>query len=248
MKTVMSVSPDFSPEHIAGWYIFNTWLQRQLDMPIHLRLFDNFEHQREAIGRDEIDLIYANPYDASMLVREKGFRAVAAPVGKQDEALIATRADAPWQGVEDLPEGLRIGATIDPDVNMIGMIMLEPANLNRANTETVTASSYVLVAKHLLLGRADVGFFLKAAYDDLSGVIRRQLRPLVESHIYDVRHVLMAGPRLATQREQIAGVLLAMDADAKGRGVLASMGLGKWEPYGDEDTEFMIDLIDTLVD
>ena len=45
-------------------------------------------------------------------------------------------------------------------------------------------------------GQADVGIFLKAAYDDLSAMVRKGLRPLVTSQIQLVRHGLLAGPRL----------------------------------------------------
>ena len=34
----MTVSPDFPPSHIAGWYILNTWLQKELGIDIHLVL------------------------------------------------------------------------------------------------------------------------------------------------------------------------------------------------------------------
>ena len=147
MSFVMSVSPDFSPDHIAGWYVFNTYLQRQLDIPIHLELYNNFDEQRKAIANNEIDLIFANPYDASMLVREKGFTAIAAPENSSDEAIIATRADSQIANIEDLKTGTRIATTDDPDVNMMGMIMLEPADLNEGNTVTSTVDSYPLVAK-----------------------------------------------------------------------------------------------------
>ena len=77
MKLTLTVSPDFSPEKLAGWHIFNTWLQRKLDVDCHLEMFGSFAEQRAAIAADKIDLIYANPYDAAMLVREKGFVAVS---------------------------------------------------------------------------------------------------------------------------------------------------------------------------
>ena len=43
MKFNMTVSPDFSPNHIAGWYIFNTWFQQQISEAIHLELYDSFD-------------------------------------------------------------------------------------------------------------------------------------------------------------------------------------------------------------
>lgn len=244
----LTVSPDFSPDHIAGWYVFNTWLQRKLGQHIHLELYDNFDAQRQAISNQEVDLIFANPFDAAMLVREMGFVAVAAPTGKQDEVVVAVAADSPIQQVEEFKPGVKVCETQDPDVNLIGTILLEPADLKKEHLEVLPAATYVLVAKQLLQGKADVGFFLKEAFDDLSGVIRKSLRVLVTSQISVVRHVMLVGPRFAEHREALQEALLGMGGDAKGPGVLEALGFSGWEIQTDEDTEFMIDLMDTLLD
>jgi phosphonate transport system substrate-binding protein len=247
MTLQLTVSPDFSPDHIAGWYVFNTWLQRRLGERIHLELFENFESQRAAIDADRVDLIYANPYDAAMLVRQKGFVALAAPRNLADEVTLAVPVDAPAQRVEDLRAGARLVVTSDPAFNLLGMNTLASADLNAANTQTATVGSYVLVAKQLLQGKADVGFFLARAYDGLSPVIRRQLRPLVTSDIGDVRHVLLAGPRAAHLVAALRELLPAMDGPgADGANVLQSLGLEGFMPQDAEATEFMIDLMDTL--
>lgn len=247
MTYMLTVSPDFSPDHIAGWYVFNTWLQRRLGTRIHFEMHDSFAQQREAVAADKIDLIYASPNLASMLVREKGFIAIAAPKAKADEAVIAVPEGSPAQHVEDLQPGLRIAQTQDPDVNMISMIMLEPADLSRDNTTVVNAPSYVLVAKQLMTGKADCGFFLREAYQDLSGPVRRQLRVLVSSEISVIRHVLLAGPRMAEHhaalRELIAGM---SEAGSDGKRALEALGLAGFEIQQPEDVEFMIDLVDTL--
>jgi phosphonate transport system substrate-binding protein len=248
MDTVyqLTVSPDFTPDHISGWYIFNTWLQRNLGLHIHLEMYDSFEAQRAAIRADRVDLIYANPFDASMLVREKGFRAVARPLGIADECVIAVPADSPVQHVEDLTPGVRVVSTDDPDIHLVGMIMLEPADLNKTNVQAVAADGYVLVAKALLKGEADVGFFLKDAWDGLSKVVRKQLRPLVVSQISDIQHAFLVGPRLMDSAEEIQDLLVRMGGLEKGSGVLEALGFQGWEAVDQEETEFMIDLMDTL--
>lgn len=247
MRYVMTVSPDFPPNQIAGWYILNTWLQRQLGVQIHVELYQNFASQRLAIQNDGIDLIYANPFDAAMLVREKGFKAIATPLHKSDEAIIAVAVDSPVRCVEDLKPGTRIVATDDPDVNLISMIMLEPADLSADNVQTQTVDAYVLVAKQLLQGQADVGFFLRDAFVGLSGMIQRQLRELIRSEIHVIRHVLLASPRMQVLHAELQRILPTMGDDAKGKSVLQSLGLVGWETQEQEDTEFMIDLMDTLV-
>lgn len=243
----MSVSPDFPPNHLAGWYIFNTWLQRQLDIPIHLELYDSFSAQRKAIENDEIDLIYANPYDATTLVRDKGFSAIVTPTNRADEAIIATSSSSDITTIEALKENARIVSTDDPDVNMMGMIMIEPADLDQSNTSTEIVDSYILVAKNLIQGKADIGFFLDEAFDTLSNLTKEGLRELIRSEIFIIRHVLLAGPQLAEKHETLTKVLLDMNGNDKGKGVLESMDLEGWEAETQEDTEFMIDLMDTLI-
>jgi phosphonate transport system substrate-binding protein len=246
MPYQLTVSPDFTPDHISGWYIFNTWLQRVLGVGVHLELYDDFASQRAAIKADRVDLIYANPYDAAMLVREKGFLPVVCPSRSADEAVIAVREDFPAQAVEDLCDGISIATTDDPDVNLMCAIMLEPAGLNEENTHREVKNSYPLVAKAIIQRQADVGFFLAEAFDSLSGITRSRLRPLVISQIQIIHHALLVGPRLVEKRESMCKILTGMQRDPKGEGVLKSLGFVGWDVLDDEEMEFMIDLMETL--
>jgi phosphonate transport system substrate-binding protein len=246
MPYQFTVSPDFSPDHLSGWYIFNTWLQKQTGQAIHLEMYDSFQHQREAINNDGVDLIYANPFDAAMLVREKGFLPLVRAIGVSDEAIVAVSADNTVDDVAQLISGTKVAVTEDPDVRMMGMIMLEPADLKVNNIELSVYDTYILVAKHLLQGNVDVGIFLAEAYDDLSKMIKSKLKVLVRSQISVIHHSLLIGPRFAERRDEIQSLLVAMDQDDKGQGVLKSLGFDAWAKVEDEEMEFMIDLMDTL--
>jgi len=246
MSFMFTVSPDFTPDHLSGWYIFNTWIQRQTDTAIHLEMYNDFHSQREAIENNKIDLIYANPFDAAMLVREKGFQPLVKAVGESDEAIIAVNVENSVEDVAHLNEGIKVAFTEDPDVHMMGMIMLEPGDLDASNITPVLSDTYVLVAKHLLKGEADVGIFLAEAYDDFSSMIKKQLRVLVRSQISVIHHSLMIGPNLLDKKEQFQQILVDMNADEKGQGVLKSLNFTAWEKVEDDEMEFMIDLMDTL--
>jgi phosphonate transport system substrate-binding protein len=247
MSYIFTVSPDFSPDHLSGWYIFNTWLQRQTGEAIHLELYDNFHAQRDAIQANQIDLIYANPFDAAMLVREKGFLPLVKAEGVSDEAIIAVRVDDIIDDVTQLSAGIKVAVTQDPDVHMIGMMMLEAGDLNANNIETHFYNNHVLIAKSLLQGDADVGIFLAEAFDDLSNLTKKQLKILVRSQISVIHHSLMIGPKLIARRTEIQQVLLTMNNDDKGKSVLNSLGFNAWAKVEDEEMEFMIDLMDTLI-
>jgi phosphonate transport system substrate-binding protein len=246
MSFIFTVSPDFTPDHLSGWYIFNTWLQRQTGVPIHLEMYNNFNDQRQAIRNDKISLIYANPFDAAMLVREKGFLPLVKPAGVSDEAIIAVNANNHVEDVAHLSPGIRLAFTDDPDVKMMGMIMLEPGDLDANNVQSIPCDTYVLVAKHLLRGEADAGIFLAEAFDDLSDMIKKQLRILVRSQISVIHHSLMIGPKLLEKRDEFQKCLIEMNKASKGPGVLESLGFNAWEKVDGEQMQFMIDLMDTL--
>lgn len=246
MPYMFTVSPDFSPDHLPGWYIFNTWLQKRSGEAVHLEMYNSFQAQRDVIQRDQIDLIYANPFDAAMLVREKGFLPLVKASGVSDEAIIAVNASSTIEDITHLSPGIRVAVTEDPDVHMMGMIMLEAGDLNAGNIQTSIYDTYILVAKQLLKGNADIGIFLAEAFDDLSNMTKNQLRILVRSQISVIHHSLMIGPKLTTRRDEFQDLLVAMNTDEKGKGILKSMGFDAWVKVDDEEMEFMIDLMDTL--
>lgn len=247
MAFLFTVSPDFSPDHLSGWYIFNTWLQKQIGEGIHLEMYNDFNSQRQAIQENKVDLIYANPFDAAMLVREKDFRPLVKADGVSDEAIIAVHTENVVKDVAHLAPGVRVAYTDDPDVQMMGMIMLEPGDLDASNIKPVLSDTYVLVAKHLIRGDADVGIFFAEAYDNLSSMIKKQLRILVRSQISVIHHSLMIGPKLQHKQDEIQELLVDMAQNDKGSGVLQSLGFSAWKNVDDEEMEFMIDLMDTLV-
>ncbi len=251
MKLNMTVSPDFSPDHIAGWYIFNTWLQKQTNLNIHLELYNSFEEQRKDIKSDMVDIIYANPYDASLLIREKGFISIASPLNESDEAVICVNSDSNVDCIDDLQPNSRIAATKDPEIFTIGMIMLEPVELSANNTAVDEYENYVMVAKNLINKNADVGIFLKEAYDNMSKFVKNQIKPIITSQISVIRHSLLVSPKLfeagGISEDDFKSLIEQMHKNEKGLDTLNALGFKQWELQSQEDSEFMIDLMDTLV-
>jgi phosphonate transport system substrate-binding protein len=246
MSFLFSVSPDFTVKHLSGWYIFNTWLQRTLGQPGHLELFDDFEACRAAIRADRIDLIYANPYDAALLIREKGFLPLVHPRGRPDEALIATRADSALQRVEECRPGLRVSSASDPEVHAIGMIMLEAANVYTGDVVAMRHDNFLSVAKDLLNGSADIGFFLAETYQEFSASTHQRLRVLLQSRIDVIHHLMLISPRMADQAGVLLPALVGLADTPRGTALLADIGIAAWLPTDQEEAEFMVDLMDTL--
>lgn len=248
MNTIhmMTVSLDFPTQRLSGWSAFVDWLRNRHDPGIQLETHRDFVDQRRAIIAGQVDIIYANPFDASMLVRENGFVPVARPTGVRYECILAVARASGFRVVEDLRPECRVASTGNPDVNLIGLMLIEPADLDLGNIQMVHVEGYLQVAEALSHGVADTGFFLEEAYDCLPASMREKLHALVQSRIDDISHVLLLGPRLADRQETLRRLLLGMADESEGRRALAQLGFSGWESMTGEDTEFMIDLMDAL--
>ncbi|MEO8012572.1 MAG: PhnD/SsuA/transferrin family substrate-binding protein, partial [Polaromonas sp.] len=121
------IAPDFSPERFAGWHMLNTLLQRRSGIRLHLMTPSSPPEQSSLLAGGDVDLVYANPFDAVDMIRHQGYVPFARPAGKFDEMVIATAAESALQRLEDIRPGSRITLTDNKDVKLIGLRLLEPA-------------------------------------------------------------------------------------------------------------------------
>ncbi len=242
-----AISPDVHVKNIADWFVLNTRLQRATGLPFRATSYDDFGELHAAYEQGKVDLVYANAADTAVLVRDQGFVPIATPQQVSDEAVVVVSADGPVRSLDDFGTHLTVAATDAPDVERICRILLEPADLGPDDLELTMQRNYVLVAKAVMTGAAQAGFFLRAAYDELSKVIQARLHPVISSRIYVVTHCLLAGPTLAEHVETVVTGLEALSADPANAELLAGLGAPSgWRRTTLEDTEFMIDLMDAL--
>lgn len=243
------VAPDFAPDRFAGWHMLNTLLQARSGLALHLLMPASAAEQAEHLRAGRVDLIYANPFDASHLIRELGYVALARPRARSDEMVIATAAASPAQSVEGLKKGARIALTDNRDVKLIGLRLLEPADLAEADLEWVVTESYQAAARLVIKREVDAAFFLADAFHALSRMTLAQLRVLVESALDDISHVVLAHPRIAGDLPRIGAALVGVGEVARDAEVLDALGLPQgFVAMTAEEAEFMIDLMDTLQD
>jgi hypothetical protein len=243
------IAPDFAPECFGGWHMLNTALQRRSGIGLHLLTPASAKEQAELLAGGSVDLVYANPFDATHMIRTHGYRPFARPKQRFDEMVIATGINSAIKEVEDLKPGCRIALTPNQDVRLIGLRLLEPADLTEENIAWVPVDSYQGVARLAMKGEVDAAFFLADAFASFSRLTRSQLHVLVESAIHDISHVLLVHPRLLGELPAIEKALLGIGAQEGDAGILEALGLpAGFEPMNEEEAEFMIDLMDTLLD
>jgi phosphonate transport system substrate-binding protein len=243
------IAPDFSPECFGGWHMLNTTLQRRSGIGLHLLTPASAKEQGELLSNGNVDLIYANPFDAADMIRTQGYRPFARPKQRFDEMVIATGLNTGIKTVEDLKPGCKIALTQNTDVRLIGLRLLEPADLTEQDISWLPMDSYQGVARLAIKGETDAAFFLADAFNSLSRLTRGQLHVVVESAIRDISHVLLVHTRKLADLPAIEKALLGIGQHEGDAGVLDALGMPDgFEPMDDEEAEFMIDLMDTLLD
>ena len=110
--------------------------------------------------------------------------------------------------------------------------------------------NYQAAARLAIKGEVDAAFFLAEAYNSLSGLTRKQMKVLVESKLADITHVFLLNSRIsAGDSARFAQALLELKGTPDGQPVLDELGMsGGFEVMAEEDAEFMIDLMDTLLE
>ena len=241
------ISPDVNVRNITDWFILNTKVQRMTGEAFHATAYTDFADLHKAYADGQADLVFANAADTAMLVRDHGYLPIAAASGVSKEALIVVSAEGPLHALADLPSSLTVASTDAPDVERICRILLEPANLGPADLTLEVKPNPVLVAKAVMRDEVQVGFFPQDAYDELSTMVRAELRVLIASKIYVVRNSFLASPAIASLIDAIWAGLESMNNDPDSAELLAGLGAPHgWERLSIEDTSFMIDLMYAL--
>lgn len=241
-----TTAADVIPTEFPNWYIFNTWLQKAVNHNIRLRIPISFSELHQVIKEEQADIAYANPYDAAMLVRDHGFVPIVRPDNQTDEMVIVTAKNNPIDSFTELAPGTRIALTDDRDVRMIGMILIEPADLNEDNVNFVQVESGVVASRRVINNDADIAFILTKSYDIFSPLITNSLRELIRSQISVINHTLMVKPHVLDKIPDLPKILTEMHTNAGGKKILDYFSINQWVAVEDEEVEFMIDLMETL--
>ncbi|MGE6392977.1 PhnD/SsuA/transferrin family substrate-binding protein [Psychrobacter pacificensis] len=244
----MLIAPDFSPERFAGWHMFNTLIQKRANLNMHLNIPASHAEQETLIEAGDIQIIYANPFDAAALIREQGYRAVARPIGKSDEMVIAAAANSDIKHLEDIHKGATVAMADNRDVKLIGLRLLEAVDIEESDLNWDITETYQAAARKVIKGDAQAAFFLAEIFHSFSRLTKAQLSVLIESDLADISHVLLIKDDFPDAQIFIEAIL-DLHSDDDGKEALTELGMPEgFEAMSEEDAEFMIDLMQTLLD
>ena len=244
----MLIAPDFSPERFAGWHMFNTLIQKRANLNMHLNIPTSHAEQETVISEGDIQVIYANPFDAAILIREHGYHAVARPIGKSDEMVIAAAANSDINSLDDIKAGATIAMADNRDVKLIGLRLLEAVDIEETDLNWSVTETYQAAARQVIKGDAQAAFFLAEIFHSFSRLTKAQLSVLIESDLADISHVLLIKDGFP-DTDILMDAILNLHNDDDGKEALTELGMPQgFEAMNEEDAEFMIDLMQTLLD
>ncbi|HCR87730.1 MULTISPECIES: PhnD/SsuA/transferrin family substrate-binding protein [Psychrobacter] len=244
----MLIAPDFSPERFAGWHMFNTLIQKRANLNMHLNIPTSHAEQETVISEGDIQVIYANPFDAATLIREHGYHAVARPIGKSDEMVIAAAANSDINSLDDIKAGATIAMADNHDVKLIGLRLLEAVDIEDNDLNWSVTETYQAAARQVIKGDAQAAFFLAEIFHSFSRLTKAQLSVLIESDLADISHVLLIKDGFP-DTDILMDAILNLHNDDDGKEALTELGMPQgFEAMNEEDAEFMIDLMQTLLD
>lgn len=243
-----TVDPNYSGKNLPGWFLMNTYLQRHLGQVMHFQPQDDFDSGRAAVLSGQFDLVYANPFDWVQYQQQLAFRPIVKPRNHFDEVYLCGKADGPLHSPRDFPERIRI-ASAHPGtlVHMVGLFLMDKADIDRARLEFVFTGSYQGVLKALLQGQADLGFLFDEVYLSASKLIRERLRIIDQSDDAFAFHAFCIGPRLFPQQDMLTDLFCAMDADVRGKVLLDDLGFAGFEAVSEDEIACLSTLADEYI-
>ena len=221
------ITPDFPPEFFAHWHMFNTPLQRALDTAIHLQTPAGYREQQDLLDSETVALVYANPFDAGSLMRDKGYIPLAKPDLPSDQVLVVANAQSAFATLGDLPADSRVLVTANCDIERIGLDVLQGTEITADTVQWLHARTFTELARRLMANEAEIGLFLASSFRSLNAGTQGSLKILFETEFEDFGHVMLLHPDFADQADKLRAALLNMAQAPVSRMTLEDLGMAK---------------------
>lgn len=238
---LFSVCPHDTAKNLAGWFLFNTYMQRNLEVDIHFEPRDNFLEERALILKGGYQLVYANPFSAAIFNTTLGYLPVARPVGMTDNTVIVGK-----EGSDSLHQHpVRIASATDQlIVHAQGLSLLENLGVAQADREFQFTGTHLKSLQALIHDAADLAFVFAETWNGLSKSTTQGLTVLAETSNQEVFHCFCILPEWQDKLEKVQEVLCHMHENAQGKRILEDLKFpGGFEALQTSSLNEMIELL-----
>ena len=212
-----SVCPHDTAKNVAGWFLLNTYLQRNLNCAIRFEPKDNFILERESVLTGKHQIVYANPFSAAVFRNTLGYIPVAKPRGIFDEMVLVRGVDKtlPNQGP------IKVASATDKlFVHTLGLSLLEKQAVPLSDCEFQFVGTHLKAVQSVIQGNADLGFVYNETWNELSDITRQALAVVSQTESRQATHCFCVSPEWSDKVEQIRDILCGMENNPQSQRIL----------------------------
>jgi len=238
----LSVCPHDTARNITGWFLLNTYLQRNLNCAIRFEPNENFIEERNSVLSGSFHIVYANPFSAAIFRNKLGFIPIAKPIGVFDETVLVSNLN---NGIPNQQPVKIASATDKLIVHTLGVSLLKARNISLSDCEFQFVGTHLKAAQAVIEGKADLGFVYSETWSGLTDSTRQALAIVSQTSSKQAYHCFCIAPEWNDKFEQFQAVLCNMKNDGQGKRILDDIHFSNgFEPMGQNDLSPLVDQLE----
>ncbi len=226
-------------QQLNGWFLFNTYLQRQLHRSIQFQA-QTLADRNDSQQPPEAELVFAGPFEACRLIRGQGFSVVAKPCGETDEVVILAHAEdtRPLESVT----GAKVAVASEHSFTyLLGRFLCDEKGLDSDNFTFHQTGNDIKAVQFLIRRKVDWVIMSRKTFEGLSSLSRRQLKVMDQSQTELTAHLFCAAPYLdESTREGLKSALLGMKDDDRGCQLFQDLEIEGWTAPEPAEVEMLL--------
>ena len=234
----LSVCPHDTARNITGWFLLNTYLQRNLKCDIRFEPKENFIEERNSVLSGGFHIVYANPFSAAIFRNKLGFIPIAKPIGVFDETVLVSNLN---NGIPNQQPVKIASATDKLIVHTLGVSLLKARNISVSDCEFQFVGTHLKAAQAVIEGKADLGFVYSETWSGLTDSTRQALAIVSQTESKQAFHSFCIAPEWGDKLERVQGILCNMQNNYKSKRILDDLHFSAgFEPLGSNDLDQLI--------
>lgn len=237
------IAHDYPADAFVGWYELTNLVQKHLGLSMQLLTPTTRQAQNAEVS--SADYVFASPFDIDGLM-QAGFVPFARPISGYNEMVIVAPKTSYIKKLSDIKAGVRIATTDSQAVKAIGLRLLEAVDVFEDDVQFRIHHNYQGVSQDLITGQTDAAFFFERVYKRFSAAKKQAFEVLIKSDLQELHHVFLA--RSGINTAPMLQMLGQMHLDQDGKKTLEALDLIAFEATDENQTLFMLDVLETLRD
>jgi len=234
-------------QQLNGWFLFNTYLQRQLQRSIHFQS-QTLADRNDRVSQPQADMVFAGPFEACRLIAGKGFVPLAKPEGETDEVVILAHEED-RRTLADIASPKVAVAGKNTFTYLLGRFLCDEKGLDSGSFQFHKTGNDIKAVQYLLRRRVDWIVMSLKTFEGLSSLSRRQLRVVDQTQTELAAYLFCVAPYLdKVLQNQLQSALTRMGEEEKSRQLLKDLEIPGWSIPEQAEVEMLLKVYETYAE